>query len=190
MNRLKRLSRSLLPLLAIAGVGAVWIGQPVLMIAFGVLLLGWLLLTQGGRQSLAIAWIGLATVPERLGATSVVVVGIAGVVGVLVALQAMAAGFEATLAAAGRDDTVLVLRAGANAELSSALDRPAATLIAQAPGIARDTRDVPIASAEIIVVASVPKRATGTDANLEVRGVGPAVWAPVSYTHLTLPTKA
>jgi putative ABC transport system permease protein len=177
MNRLKRLSRSLLPLLAIAGVGAVWIGQPVLMIAFGVLLLGWLLLTQGGRQSLAIAWIGLATVPERLGATSVVVVGIAGVVGVLVALQAMAAGFEATLAAAGRDDTVLVLRAGANAELSSALDRPAATLIAQAPGIARDTRDVPIASAEIIVVASVPKRATGTDANLEVRGVGPAVWA-------------
>lgn len=177
MNRLKRLSRSLLPMLAIAGVGAVWIGQPVLMIAFGVLLLGWLLLTQGGRQSLAIAWIGLATVPERLGATSVVVVGIAGVVGVLVALQAMAAGFEATLAAAGRDDTVLVLRAGANAELSSALDRPAATLIAQAPGIARDTRDVPIASAEIIVVASVPKRATGTDANLEVRGVGPAVWA-------------
>ena len=177
MNRLKRLSRSLLPLLAIAGVGAVWIGQPVLMIAFGVLLLGWLLLTQGGRQSLAIAWIGLATVPERLGATSVVVVGIAGVVGVLVALQAMAAGFEATLAAAGRDDTVLVLRAGANAELSSALDRPAATLIAQAPGIARDARDIPIASAEIIVVASVPKRATGTDANLEVRGVGPAVWA-------------
>ena len=177
MNRLKRLSRSLLPLLAIAVVGAVWIGQPVLMIAFGVLLLGWLLLAQGGRQSLAIAWIGLATVPERLGATSVVVVGIAGVVGVLVALQAMAAGFEATLAAAGRDDTVLVLRAGANAELSSALDRPAATLIAQAPGIARDTRDVPIASAEIIVVASVPKRATGTDANLEVRGVGPAVWA-------------
>lgn len=177
MNRLKRLSRSLLPLLAIAVVGAVWIGQPVLMIGFGVLLLGWLLLTQGGRQSLAIAWIGLATVRERLGATSVVVVGIAGVVGVLVALQAMAAGFEATLAAAGRDDTVLVLRAGANAELSSALDRPAATLIAQAPGIARDTRDVPIASAEIIVVASVPKRATGTDANLEVRGVGPAVWA-------------
>ena len=64
-----------------------------------------------------------------MGATSVVVVGIAGVVGVLVALQAMAAGFEATLTAAGRDDTVLVLRAGATAELSSALDRlRAATL--------------------------------------------------------------
>ena len=177
MDRLRRLSRHLLPILAIAVVGAVWVLHPVLMVAFGVLLLGWLLLTQGGHQALAIAWVGLATVPERLGATSVVVVGIAGVVGVLVALQAMAAGFEATLGAAGRDDTVLVLRAGANAELSSALDRPATALIVQAPGIARDARDVPIASAEIIVVANVPKRATGTDANLEVRGVGPAVWA-------------
>jgi putative ABC transport system permease protein len=177
MDRFRRLSHHLLPILAVAAVGAVWITQPVLMAALGVLLLGWLLLTQGGHQSLAIAWVGLATVPQRLGATSVVVVGIAGVVGVLVALQAMAAGFEATLGAAGRDDTVLVLRAGANAELSSALDRPSVTLIAQAPGIARDAHDVPIASAEIIVVASVPKRATGTVANLEVRGVGPAAWA-------------
>ncbi len=177
MNLFKRLSRRLLPMLAIVVGGAVWIAQPLVMAILWVLLVAWLLLTQGGRQSLAIAWVGLATVPDRLGATSVVVVGIAGVVGVLVALQAMAAGFEATLDAAGRDDTVLVLRAGANAELSSALDRPATALIAQAPGIARDARDVPIASAEIIVVANVPKRATGTDANLEVRGVGPAVWA-------------
>ena len=104
-----------------------------------MLLVAWLLLTQGGRQSLAIAWIGLATVPERLGATSVVVVGIAGVVGVLVALQAMAAGFEATLDAAGRDDTVLVLRAGANAELSSALDRPRPRSSPRPPG-SRATR--------------------------------------------------
>ena len=176
MGRLRSLSGRLLPVLASAAVVLAWGLQPLLMLASAGVLLGWLLLTQGGRQSLAIAWIGLATVPERLGATSVVVVGIAGVVGVLVALQSMAAGFEATLAGAGRDDTVVVLRAGANAELSSALDRPATALILQAPGIARDARDVPIASAESIVVVNVPKRATGTDANLEVRGVGPAVW--------------
>ena len=41
--------------------------------------------------------VGLATIPQRLGAASVVVVGIAGVVAVLVALLAMAAGFEAAL---------------------------------------------------------------------------------------------
>lgn len=184
MKRRVHLLHRLLPMAFIVVVGAVWIAQPLLILAGLALLLGWLLLTPGGHQSLAIAWIGLATVPERLGATSVVVVGIAGVVGVLVALQAMAAGFEATLTSAGRDDTVLVLRAGANAELSSALDRSATALILQAPGIARDAREVPIASAESIMVVNVPKRVTGTDANLEVRGVGPAVWALRPQVHI------
>ncbi len=50
-------------------------------------------------------------------------------------------------------------------------------LITQAPGVLRDAQDVPIASAEVVVIANVPKRATGTDANVEVRGVGPGVWA-------------
>jgi putative ABC transport system permease protein len=176
MSRVTRFGPRLLAPAALLATGALWYLQPWVLAGGAVLFCGWLLFARGGRQALAIAWIGLATVPERLGATSVVVVGIAGVVGVLVALQAMAAGFEATLAAAGNDDTVVVLRAGANAELSSALDRPAATLILQTPGIGRDAHDVPIASAEMIVVANVPKRSTGTDANLEVRGVGPAVW--------------
>jgi putative ABC transport system permease protein len=162
------------------GVGVfvgIWILAPLWILGPGVLFVGWLLLTRGGSQALAISWVGLSTVPHRIGATSVVVVGIAGVVGVLVALQAMAAGFEATLTGAGSDDTALVLRAAANAELSSALDRPSTMLIAQAPGIARDDQDRPIVSAEVIVVASIPKRSTGTDANLEVRGVGPGAWA-------------
>ncbi|NCC29579.1 MAG: ABC transporter permease [Gammaproteobacteria bacterium] len=154
-----------------------WILAPTLVIALALVFIGWLVLTRTGRQALAVARVGLSTVPERLGATSVVVVGIAGVVGVLVALQAMAAGFESTLTGAGSDDTALVLRAAANAELSSALDRPSTTLIIQAPGIERDANDRPVASAEVVVVASVPKRTTGTDANLEVRGVGPAAWA-------------
>jgi len=136
----------------------------------------WLISTPGGRQTLAMTRIGLATIPQRLGATSVVVVGIAGVVGVLVALLAMAQGFEATLKNAGNDETAIVLRAGANAELSSGLDRAATILIAQAPGIRRDAQEVPIASAEVVVVSNVPKRTTGTDANVEVRGVGAQAW--------------
>jgi putative ABC transport system permease protein len=171
-----RLGTAIAPILLILVVLTLWIQAPWVMAGLGLALAGWLLLTPTGRQALAIAWVGLSTVPERLGATSVVVVGIAGVVGVLVALQAMAAGFEATLTGAGSTDTALVMRAAANAELSSALDRPSTTLIVQAPGIKRDARDRPLASVEVVVVASVPKRSTGTDANLEVRGVGPAVW--------------
>ncbi len=118
----------------------------------------------------------MATIPQRLGASSVVVVGIAGVVGVLVALLAMAAGFEATLKQSGTDDTAIVMRGGAQTELNSVLDHDSATLIAQVPQVRRDAHGRPIASPELVVVASLPKRSNGLDANVEIRGVGERAW--------------
>lgn len=168
----------------VASVLAAVVMAPVVLAALTGALLSWLLLSRLGRQALAITWTGIATLPRRLGATSVIVVGIAGVVGVLVALLAMAEGFQATLREAGADDAAIVLRAGANAELSSNIDRGSATLVAQAPGILHDAADRPVASAEIVVVANVPKKATGTDANLQVRGVGPRVWALRPHVHI------
>ena len=114
--------------------------------------------------------------PQRLGASSVVVVGIAGVVGVLVALLAMGAGFQATLKQTGTDDTAIVLRAGAQTELNSVLDHDSATMIGAEPQVARDAHGQPIASPELVVVASLPKKSTGLDANVEVRGVGERAW--------------
>jgi putative ABC transport system permease protein len=155
---------------------AVWIAAPRFLLAATPLFILWLSLSRPGRQSLAVTWTGLSTLPQRLGATSVIVVGIGGVVGVLVALLSMAAGFEATLRQTGSDDTVIVLRAGANAEISSGLERAATTLIAQAPGVLRDAQGRPVYSPEVVVVASIPSRSTGSDANVEVRGVGPGAW--------------
>jgi putative ABC transport system permease protein len=163
-------------MLLVLGAGGTLIAQPWIALCAAVPFALWLISTSAGRQTLAMTRIGLATIPQRPGATSVVVVGIAGVVGVLVALLAMAQGFETTLRSSGNEQTAIVLRAGANAELSSGLDRAAAILIAQAPGIRRDAQDVPIASAEVVVVSNVPKRSTGTDANVEVRGVGAQAW--------------
>ncbi len=127
-------------------------------------------------QILEITWMSLATIPQRLGSALVIVAGIAGVVGVLVALLAMGEGFQSVLAEAGRVDQAIVMRKGANAELSSRLERNDALLIAQAPGILKDARGLPLASAEVVVVANLKKRSTGTDANVEVRGVGAQVW--------------
>ncbi len=124
-----------------------------------------------------ITWMGLTTIPQRLGSTLVIVVGIAGVVGVLIALLAMAEGFQAVLAQAGRVDEAIVLRKGADAELNSGLSREDALLITQAPGVLRNPGGKPIVSAEVVVVVNLPKKATGTDANVELRGVGPLVWA-------------
>jgi putative ABC transport system permease protein len=127
-------------------------------------------------QILEITRIGLTTIPQRMGSVLVIVVGIAGVVGVFVALLAMGEGFQSVLAKAGRLDESIVLRKGANAELNSGLSRDEAVLITQAPGILKNSGNQPIASAEVVVVANLPKKTTGTDANVEIRGVGPRVW--------------
>jgi putative ABC transport system permease protein len=148
-----------------------WI-LPVLLLPLAL----WLITTRTGRQAWSATQVGIATIPQRLGSSSVVVVGIAGVVGVLVALLAMAAGFAATLKQGGSDDTAIVLRAGAQTELNSVISKETASLVSQQPQVRRGSSGQPIASGELVVVAALPKRSTGLDANVEVRGVGERAW--------------
>jgi putative ABC transport system permease protein len=143
---------------------------------FVLLLAAWMTLTRTGRQTWSVTEVGLATIPQRLGSSSVVVVGIAGVVAVLVALLAMAVGFEATLKETGTDDTVIMLRAGSQTELNSVLSHETAQLLAQEPQVLRDAHGEPVAAPELVVVASLPKKSSGLDANVELRGVGEQVW--------------
>ncbi len=147
-----------------------------LLLAIVAVLTGIAATTRGGRQVLSVIQIGIATIPQRLGSSSVVVVGIAGVVAVLVALLSMAQGFQQTLKETGNDETAIVMRAGSQTELNSVLAHDSAALVAQAPQVLHGTSGDPIASPELVVVASLPKKTTGLDANVEVRGVGERAW--------------
>jgi len=156
LRALRVLAEGLLLLLGIALPILLLVELPGAVLAALALLLALAIaFTRRGAQIRSITWIGLATIPQRLGSSSVVVVGIAGVVAVLVALLAMAAGFEATLRQTGRDDTAIVVRAGSQTEINSQLSREVATLVAQAPQILHDPRGRPISSAELVVVASM-----------------------------------
>lgn len=124
-----------------------------------------------------IVLMNLKSVPQRLGASLVIVIGIAGVVGVLVAMLSMSAGLNRTLTATGDPDRAIVLRGGANGELASILERSAATLIRQDPAIARGADGLPMASSELVVVADVPRKGDGSGANVTLRGVEPAGFA-------------
>jgi len=166
-----------LVVLVLHGAVVVLVARPWwVLAALIVVFVGWMALTRTGRQAWSVTRVGLATIPQRLGASSVIIIGIAGVVGVLVALLAMAVGFEATLKETGSDDTVIMLRAGSNTELNSVLSHETAQLLAQQTQVLRDAQGQPIASPELVVVASLPKRSTGLDANVEVRGVGEHGW--------------
>jgi putative ABC transport system permease protein len=146
------------------------------LVAMLLLLAAWMALTRVGQQSWSVTQVGIATIPQRLGSSSVVVIGIAGVVGVLVALLAMAAGFETTLRETGTDDTVVVTRAGAQTELNSVIDHDSAVVASQAKQVLHNAAGQPIASAELVVVASLQKKSDGLDANVEIRGVGERAW--------------
>jgi putative ABC transport system permease protein len=99
------------------------------------------------------------------------------VVGVLVSVLAMAEGFRYTLASTGRDDRVIMLRAGSDAELSSGIDRDQATLLAALPGVARDGAGRPQASAELVVMVDLPRQGGSEPNNVPFRGVQRAAFA-------------
>src|SRR6185312_12920758 len=131
-------------IIAVAIFVLVFLPWPALIVLV-VLLALWMAFTRTGRQAWSVTKVGVATIPQRLGSSSVIIVGIAGVVGVLVALLAMAEGFRQTLAQTGDADTAIVMRGGATAELN--------------------------------VVANIPKKVNATDANVEIRGVGEKAFA-------------
>ncbi|MBW4050201.1 MAG: ABC transporter permease [Proteobacteria bacterium] len=153
------------------------VALPAWAILAGIaLLIAWLAITRSGRQAWSATGVAIATIPQRLGSSSVVVIGIAGVVGVLVALLAMGEGFRSTLQQTGRDDTAIVLRAGSQTEINSIVEHDSAVVVAQEPQIMRDAHGQPIASPEIVVAAAIPKKGTTVDANVEIRGVGAEAW--------------
>jgi putative ABC transport system permease protein len=125
------------------------------------------------RGVLAVTALNLAAIPRRLGSSLVIVIGIAGVVGVLISVLAMAQGFLDTMSHNGRPDRAVVLRGGSQSELASTLTRDQAVAIADAPGVKSDASGHAIQSAEVVAIVTLPLKASGTDANVTLRGVGP-----------------
>lgn len=114
------------------------------------------------------------SVMARWTSTIVAVVGIAGTVGVFVAMLSLARGFHATLVASGSEENALVTRGGATSEMTSGVNLDAVKVIQDAPGIARASSG-PLVTPEVVLMAPIPLVTTGTDANVELRGVSPNV---------------
>ena len=112
----------------------------------------------------------LRSVKARWTSAIVAVVGIAGTVGVFVAMLSLARGFKATLVSSGSPDNAIVMRAGATSEMTGGVGIDTVKIIQDKPGIARSA-DGPLMTPEIVLVAPIPLISTGTDANVEVRGV-------------------
>jgi putative ABC transport system permease protein len=126
-------------------------------------------------QTLAVASISIRTIPQRLSSSIVAIVGIAGVVIVFVAVLSIGEGFQAAMTSAGSPTRVLVMRSGADSEMTSGFNGAEADVIKQAPGLLRNG-NLPVASSELYVLVDRNKRSTGTPANVPLRGIEPAAF--------------
>lgn len=116
------------------------------------------------RQIFEVSKLNLSSLPTRVGTSAVIIVGIAGVSTVLVAILAMANGFETTLNRTGAQNQALVLRAGSDNEVSSLISLEEVRILSVFEGVVG-------VSEELFAVTDMVKNATGMEANLVVRGL-------------------
>jgi len=125
------------------------------------------------NQILLVTLMNLRGVPQRLGSSLVIVVGMGGVVGVLISMLAMVGSLNNSLVATGSPLRALVLRNGATGEVSSVVSPEAMATIMNAPGIAR-TPEGDVALTSDVIVAVNLEKLDGTTGAVSVRGVSPA----------------
>lgn len=128
---------------------------------------------------------GLLTLPQRKGPAGVVVIGVAGVVAVLVSVLAIAAGLDRTLRGSGRDDTVILVSAGADDESESLISQTDYDTIVSMPQIAEGSDGRLLVSPEIVTVFPVKFKNSAAEGNVTLRGMGVQGLALHPTIHMT-----
>ena len=165
-------------------------GLIVTIVAVAVLLLA-LVVIGGILAGLLAPFIGsvpvsynFRSIKSRWSSTIVAVLGIAGTVGVFVAMLSLARGFKATLVASGSPGNALIMRAGSPSEMMGGVTLDSVRVVQDAPGVARDASG-PLVTQEMVGVMPFPLISTGTDANVQVRGVSPNVLRIRTFVKIT-----
>lgn len=125
------------------------------------------------KQIGSVTLMNIKSVPRRLGASAVIVIGIAGVVGVLVSILAMVGGLSKMMSSTARADRAIVVSTGASFETLSNIMREAARTISDAPGIKRESGK-PLTSADALAILRLPLKRGGGSGNVSLRGVSEA----------------
>jgi len=125
----------------------------------------------------------LRSVRARWVSAIVAVLGIAGTVGVFIAMLALAKGFQTTLVSSGSPENAIIMRAGSTSEMTGSVTLDQVRIVQDAQGIAREGNQ-PLLTPEVVVIAAFPLISTGTDANVQVRGVSDKALKVRSNIHM------
>lgn len=125
------------------------------------------------RPIIEITLLNLKNLPQRLGSSFVIVIGIAAVVAVLLSVMALATGFRRTIDHSASPERAIVMSRGAEVEAGSSISRETVNIVMDAPGIRRNASGRATASAETLIIAPVARKSDGMDAYVTLRGIGP-----------------
>ena len=125
------------------------------------------------RQIIAVTLLSLRSIPQRLGSSLVIVVGMAAVVAVVISVLSMSSGFLESVNKTGRADRAIVTSSGAVTESLSTLPREAIHVIMNAPGVKRSRDGKAIASADVFAYQPVTKKSDGLFIYTTLHGIGP-----------------
>jgi putative ABC transport system permease protein len=116
----------------------------------------------------------LRSVLQRPMSTVTTAVGIGLTVAIYIGALALAAGFRASLVSTGAPDNIIVLRKGADSEISSGLSLDITNILKANPAVAVGPDGRPRASAEMVIVVNKQRLGQKGSSNIMLRGVDPA----------------
>ena len=129
------------------------------------------------RQLPAVVALGLKSLPQRVGSSSVVILCVAIVVMVMLGVLSLSHSLARVIGSSGRSDRAILLSEGSQLEDTSAIPRTALAAIEQLPGIRRNAEGKAVLSAEVLMSLPVRERRDELRARVVVRGVGPEAGA-------------
>jgi len=116
----------------------------------------------------------LGNMKARRISTAMSILGIGVVIAVMLSMMALQHGVEKATVSSGSKDNLLVMREGAEAELSSWVNKDAAHIISALPGVAKDAHGQPLVAPELVIIFKLPRVGAPKGGNIIVRGVTPA----------------
>lgn len=126
----------------------------------------------------------IRNVIQRPVSTAATALGIAFVVAILVGALALAAGFQAAVVETGDPNRAIVLRVGADSEISSGIGIDQANIIRALNDVATTPDGRPLVSAELVVLTNLPRLGLNGSSNIPVRGISAEGLAMRSQVHI------
>jgi putative ABC transport system permease protein len=113
------------------------------------------------------------SVMRRPWSTLATALGIGLVVAILVLALALANGFEHSLVETGSASNALVMRTGADSELTSGIDRGGVSILRGLPQVATGAGGRPLFSSDLVVLINQERKGGRGSSNVTIRGVDP-----------------